>query len=226
MPYILHIDSTTKVCSIALSKDDKLVQLVEIDSDGLAHSEKLHLFIEECLSKAQIQPSHLSAIAVSKGPGSYTGLRIGVSAAKGLCYGLGVPLISIETLTAMANSVASKVEDDAVLIPMIDARRIEVFCSIHQSGKTVKAVHSRILDEEPYDEISSDRVYYFGDGAEKAQDHLNKNWIYLSEPKTTATNLIPLAWKKYQNEDFEDVAYFEPSYHKDFKAGKPKKVLK
>lgn len=226
MSYILHIDSTTKVCSIALSKEDKLVQLVEIDSDGLAHSEKLHLFIEDCLTKAKIKPADLSAIAVSKGPGSYTGLRIGISAAKGLCYGLEIPLIAIETLTAMAHSVAVNVESEAVLIPMIDARRIEVFCSIHQSNKTVKKVHSRILDEEPYDEISTEKVYYFGDGAEKAQEYLKANWTYLSEPKTSAQNLIPLAWGKFQNKDFEDVAYFEPSYHKDFKAGKPKKVLK
>ena len=226
MSYILHIDSTTKVCSIALSKEDELIQLVELDSDGLAHSEKLHLFIEECLEKAALKPSDLSAISVSKGPGSYTGLRIGVSAAKGLCYGLNIPLIAIETLTAMAHSVASNVESDATLIPMIDARRVEVFCSIHQSGTTTKSVHSRILDEEPFDEITSEKVYYFGDGAEKAREHLNATWKYLPEPKTTAKNLIPLAWEKFQNKDFEDVAYFEPSYHKDFKAGKPKKVLK
>ena len=110
MSFILHIDSTTKVCSIALSKENELFQLVEIDSEDLMHSEKLHVFIEECLKKAGIQPNELSAISVSKGPGSYTGLRIGVSAAKGLCYGLGIPLIAIETLTAMAHSVASKVE--------------------------------------------------------------------------------------------------------------------
>ena len=225
MSYILHIDSTTKVCSIALSKNTKLIQLVELDSDDLAHSEKLHLFIEECLEKASKKPSDLNAISVSKGPGSYTGLRIGVSAAKGLCYGLNIPLIAIDTLAAMANSVSLEVESDAILIPMIDARRIEVFCSIHQSGETVKAVHSRILDEEPFDEIIAKKVYYFGDGAEKAQEHLNKDWTYLSAPKTSAKNLIPLAWNKFQNEEFEDVAYFEPSYHKDFKAGKPKRIL-
>ena len=209
-----------------MSKNDQLIQLVELDSDGLAHSEKLHLFIEECLEKAKITTSNLSAVSVSKGPGSYTGLRIGVSAAKGLCYGLNIPLIAVETLTAMAHSVALNVESDAVLIPMIDARRVEVFCSIHQSGETTKPVHSRILDEEPFDEISSNKVYYFGDGAEKAQEYLNASWTYLSKPKTTAKNLIPLTWEKFQNEDFEDVAYFEPSYHKEFKAGKPKKVLK
>ena len=226
MSYILHIDSTTKVCSIALSKDDRLIQLVELDSDGLAHSEKLHLFIEECLEKVNIKPSDLDAISVSKGPGSYTGLRIGVSTAKGLCYGLNIPLIAIDTLAAMAYSVAHDVEKDAVLIPMIDARRVEVFCSIHHKRKEIKAVHSRVLDEEPFDEITAEKVYYFGDGAEKAQEHLNKSWTYLSAPKTSAQNLIPLAWEKFENEDFEDVAYFEPSYHKDFKAGRPKKVLK
>ncbi len=226
MAYILHIDSTTKVCSIALSKNEELIQLVELDSDGLAHSEKLHLFIEECLEKASIKPSDLNAVSVSKGPGSYTGLRIGVSAAKGLCYGLNIPLIAVDTLEAMANTVALEVESDAVLIPMIDARRVEVFCSIHQSGEIVKTVHSRILDEEPFDEITAPKVYYFGDGAEKAQVHLNPNWEYLPEPKTSAKNLIPLTWEKFQNKNFEDVAYFEPSYHKEFKAGKPKKILK
>jgi len=226
MAYILHIDSTTKVCSIALSKEDELVQLVELDSDGLAHSEKLHLFIEECLEKANIKPRDLNAVSVSKGPGSYTGLRIGVSAAKGLCYGLNIPLIAIDTLKEMANSVSLEVESNAVLIPMIDARRIEVFCSIHQSGEIVKPVHSRVLDEEPFKEIYSENVYYFGDGAEKAQIHVNPNWKYLPEPKTTSKNLIPLVWEKFQNKNFEDVAYFEPSYHKEFKAGKPKKILK
>ena len=226
MSYILHIDSTTKICSIGLSKDDALIQLVELDSDGLAHSEKLHLFIEECLEKASIRASDLNAISVSKGPGSYTGLRIGVSAAKGLCYGLNIPLIAVDTLTAMANSVVHNVEKDAVLIPMIDARRIEVFCSIHHKGKEIKTVHSRVLDEEPFDELNSENIYYFGDGAEKAQDYLNSSWIYLPEPKTSAKNLIPLAWRKFINKDFEDVAYFEPSYHKDFLAGKPKKILK
>lgn len=225
MSYILHIDSTTKVCSIALSKNDKLIQLIELDSDGLAHSEKLHLFIEECLEKANIKPSHLDAISVSKGPGSYTGLRIGISAAKGLCYGLNIPLIAVDTLSAMANSVAHHVEKDAVLISMIDARRIEVFCSICQSGKTIKEVHSRILNEEPFTEIKAKKVYYFGDGAEKAQEYLNPLWKYLPKVKTTAQNLISLTWEKFKAKKFENIAYFEPTYHKKFQAGKPKKIL-
>tara|TARA_B100000674_G_scaffold87969_1_gene61004 strand:+ start:39014 stop:39694 length:681 start_codon:yes stop_codon:yes gene_type:complete len=226
LDYILHIDSTTKVCSVALSKEDNLIELIELDSDDLSHSEKLHLFIEKCLLNSAIKPSDLSAVCVSKGPGSYTGLRIGVSAAKGLCYGLNIPLIAIDTLSAMANSVAHKVEETATLIPMIDARRIEVFCSIHQSGNIIKSVHSRILDEEPFDDISTKSVYYFGDGAEKAQEYVNPKWTYLPEQKTSAKNLIPLAFKKFQNQDFEDTAYFEPYYHKEFKAGKPKKILR
>lgn len=226
MSYILLIDSTTKICSIALSKEEKLIQLVELDSDGLVHSEKLHLFIQDCLEKAKIEFSDLVAVAISKGPGSYTGLRIGTSAAKGLCYGLNIPLIAIETLTAMANSVASSVERASVLIPMIDARRAEVFCSIHQHGSTTKRVHSRVLDEEPFNELTNEKVYYFGDGAEKAQEYLSSSWKYLPNTKTTAQNLIPLSWEKFQNKEFEDVAYFEPYYHKDFKAGKPKKILK
>jgi tRNA threonylcarbamoyladenosine biosynthesis protein TsaB len=225
LSYILHIDSTTKVCSIALSKSNTVIQLVELDSDGLVHSEKLHLFIEECLKKANIKTSDLNAISVSKGPGSYTGLRIGISTAKGLCYGLSIPLIATDTLAAMADSVAQNVEDDAILIPMIDARRIEVFCSIHHNRKEIKAVHSRILNEEPFDEFNSSNVYYFGDGAEKAQEHLNSRWTYLSYPKTSATNLVSIAWQKFIKNDFEDVAYFEPSYHKNFHAGKPKKIL-
>tara|TARA_Y100000766_G_scaffold230912_1_gene204890 strand:+ start:1458 stop:2138 length:681 start_codon:yes stop_codon:yes gene_type:complete len=226
LSYILHIDSTTKVCSIALSENDKLIQLIELDSDELAHSEKLHLFIEECLEKGNINPGHLDAISVSKGPGSYTGLRIGISAAKGLCYGLNIPLIAVDTLSAMANSVALNVEKNAVLIPMIDARRVEVFCSVHHQGKEIKAVHSRILDEEPFDELNSENVYYFGDGAKKAQDHLDSSWSYLPKPKTSAKNLIPIAWEKFTEKDFENTAYFEPSYLKNFQAGKPKKVLK
>lgn len=226
MSYILHIDSTTKVCSIALSKQNSLIELVELETNGLIHSEKLHLFIEECLEKAAITPSNLAAVSVSKGPGSYTGLRIGISAAKGLCYGLNIPLIAIDTLEAMAQAVALNVEKNAVLIPMIDARRVEVFCSVHQSGRRIKDVHSRVLDEEPFHEIEAEKVYYFGDGANKAQDYLNRSWTYLLEPKTSAQNLIPLAWEKFRKKEFEDVAYFEPSYHKAFKAGKPKQLLK
>jgi tRNA threonylcarbamoyladenosine biosynthesis protein TsaB len=208
-----------------LSEENKLISLVELDSDELVHSEKLHLFIQECLEKAKIKLSNIAAIAISKGPGSYTGLRIGTSAAKGLCYGLNIPLIAIETLTAMAHSVLSSAEENSVLIPMIDARRAEVFCSIHQHGATIKQVHSRILDEEPFDRFNTEQVYYFGDGGEKAQDYLPSSWKYLPETKTTAKNLIPLAWKKFQDNNFEDVAYFEPYYYKDFKAGKPKKIL-
>ena len=226
MKYILHIDSSTKVCSIALSNGDQLLELIETDSETLAHSEKLHVFIEECLKKAGIKPANLSAICVSKGPGSYTGLRIGVSAAKGLCYGLSIPFIAIDTLEAMADSVQSEVDEGAILIPMIDARRVEVFCSIHQNNNTLAKVHARVLDEKPFTELEGKKGYYFGDGAEKAIQYMPLSFTFLKNQNTSAKNLISLAWKKFENNDFEDTAYFEPFYLKDFKAGKPKKVLK
>ena len=221
--YILHIDSTTKVCSVAISKEDKLLELTEVNSDQLVHSEKLHLFIEECLLKANVKLSDLKAINVSKGPGSYTGLRIGVSAAKGLAYGLTIPLISVDTLEAMADSVS--LAKDAVLIPMIDARRMEVFCSIYQNGKCLRTVSAEVLNESSFSEFNDKQVFFFGDGAEKAVETLNPNFTFIDKIKTSASNLIRLGWGKYSSSDFEDIAYFEPFYLKDFVAGKPKKML-
>ena len=221
--YTLHIDSTTKLCSVAISKDDKLLELTEVNSDQLVHSEKLHLFIEECLLKAKVKLSELKAINVSKGPGSYTGLRIGVSAAKGLAYGLSIPLISVDTLEAMADSVSSA--NDAVLIPMIDARRMEVFCSIHQNGKCLRTVSAEVLEESSFSEFNDKKVFFFGDGAAKAIETLNPNFTFVDEIKTSSSNLIRLGWLKYNASDFENIAYFEPFYLKDFVAGKPKKML-
>ena len=223
--YILHIDSTTKLCSVAISKDDNLLELTEVNSDQLVHSEKLHLFIEECLLKAKVKLSELKAINVSKGPGSYTGLRIGVSAAKGLAYGLNIPLISVDTLEAMADSVSGSSANDAVLIPMIDARRMEVFCSIHQNGKCLSSVSAEVLDESSFSEFNDKQVFFFGDGAAKAIETLNPNFTFINEIKTSSSNLIRLAWRKYNASDFENIAYFEPFYLKDFVAGKPKKML-
>lgn len=223
--YILHIDSTTKVCSVALSKEGALLKLVEIDSEKLSHSEKLHLFIQQSLEEAGITIKELQAIAVSKGPGSYTGLRIGVSAAKGLAYGLDIPLISVNTLDAMASAVQSTVESDAVLIPMIDARRMEVFSSIHQNGSCLEKVSAVVLDEQSFENYAKETVYFFGDGAAKAVETLNPSFKFIDGIKTSAANLIDISWSKFQTKTFEDVAYFEPFYLKDFVAGKPKKML-
>tara|TARA_B100000795_G_C22801605_1_gene442221 strand:- start:2451 stop:3125 length:675 start_codon:yes stop_codon:yes gene_type:complete len=223
--YILHIDSTTKICSVAISNKDKLLELTEVDSDKLVHSEKLHLFIETCLKKANIKIGDLTAVTVSKGPGSYTGLRIGVSAAKGLAYGLGIHLISVDTLEAMMDSVVGTVESNAVLIPMIDARRMEVFCSVYQDHKCINPVCAKVLDELSFTEFKESPVYYFGDGASKATEILHPEFKFIDGVKTSAINLISLAWEKYKAKDFENIAYFEPFYLKDFLAGKPKKML-
>lgn len=223
--YILHIDSTTKVCSVAISNRNQLLKLVEIDSEKLSHSEKLHSFIEECLSSSDLGVKDLNAIAVSKGPGSYTGLRIGVSAAKGLAYGLDIPLISVHTLDAMASAVQKKVALGSVLIPMIDARRMEVFSSIYQNNTCLEGVSAVILEEDSFQKYSDQNVYYFGDGAAKATETLDSSFQYLEGIKTSAANLIDLAWEKFETKVFENVAYFEPFYLKDFVAGKPKKML-
>jgi tRNA threonylcarbamoyladenosine biosynthesis protein TsaB len=223
--YILHIDSTTKICSVAISKKDQLVELTEVSSDRLVHSEKLHLFIEACIEQAGIKIRDLVAINVSKGPGSYTGLRIGVSAAKGLAYGLSIPLISVDTLEAMSDSIVDTLSKDAILIPMIDARRMEVFCSVHQNGKCLKPVSAEVLDDNSFTEFDAKQVHFFGDGAAKAIDTLNSDFNFIDDVKTSASNLIRLGWEKYRSSNFEDVAYFEPFYLKDFVAGKPKKML-
>lgn len=223
--YILHIDSTTKLCSIAISKDGVQVALKEVDSEKLAHSEKLHQFIVDCLNLAKIDVKSISAVAVSKGPGSYTGLRIGVSTAKGLAFGLDIPIISVDTLEAMALAVTPTVPVDSVCIPMIDARRVEVFGAVFRNGKCLEDVQSYILDDGGFTKYEHEEVYFFGDGAAKCKEVLSSKFNFIPAIKTSATHLIKIAHQKFLDKNFEDTAYFEPFYLKDFVAGKPKKML-
>lgn len=223
--YILHIDSTTKLCSIAISKDGVQVALEEVDSEKLAHSEKLHQFIVDCLNSAKIDVKSLSAVAVSKGPGSYTGLRIGVSTAKGLAFGLNIPILSVDTLEAMALSVTNQVPTDAICIPMIDARRLEVFGAVYQNGQCLESVQAFILDDGGFTQYEDEQVYFFGDGAAKCKEVLSSKFNFIPDIKTSATHLIKIAHQKFLDKNFEDTAYFEPFYLKDFVAGKPKKML-
>lgn len=223
--YILHIDTTTKVCSVAVAKNGKQIALVEINSEKLSHSEKLHLFIEQAVQESKISLQDLSAVAVSKGPGSYTGLRIGVSAAKGLCFGLDLPLISVDTLEAMAHFQAKSKSEKAVFIPMIDARRMEVFAGVYQNNTCLEKVHAHVLETNSFEKYANEEVYFFGDGAEKAIETLPNNFNFIPNIGTSSQNLIQLAWEKFEAKAFEDVAYFEPYYLKDFVAGKPKKML-
>lgn len=219
--YILNLETSTRNCSVALAKNGETIICKEIAEIGFSHAEKLHVFIEEIIKEANINFSDLKAIAVSKGPGSYTGLRIGVSAAKGLCFALDIPLISVDTLKVLASQVAI---ENGVIIPMIDARRMEVYSAIfdHQYNK-IRAIEAQILDENSFSEID-EKIYIIGDSSEKAKTILtHKNISYLDEIQFPSANqMSKLSFEKFQNNDFEDVAYFEPFYLKDFLFTTPK----
>ena len=221
MNYILNIETATKNCSVSLAKNGETILCKEIAEQGYSHAEKLHVFIEEILKETAITVQDLKAIAVSKGPGSYTGLRIGVSSAKGLCYALGIPLISIDTLQVLAKQV---VVENGLIVPMIDARRMEVYSAVFDTNhKKIMEVQAEILTEESYAEIT-EAIYFIGDCQEKCKTVLTKNnFHFLPEIIfPSATEMSALSYEKFTKNDFEDVAYFEPFYLKDFLIAKPK----
>lgn len=224
MSYLLHIDTSTQNCSVALSKNDHLLKLKEIN-EGYSHAESLAIIIQEVLAENKVELTNLSAVAVAKGPGSYTGLRIGVSTAKGLCYGLNIPLISVNSLTAMVNQ--PNLPEASFYVPMIDARRMEVYCSVYDRQKSeITSTVASIVDQDSFnDYLNNGQVLFLGDGAGKCKDIITNPNASFSELGSTASGMVSLAFKKLENQDFEDVAYFEPFYLKDFVAGKPKKML-
>ncbi len=215
MIYILNIETATKNCSVSIAKNGETFLCREIAEQGYSHAEKLHVFIEELLKESGIAITEVNAIAVSKGPGSYTGLRIGVSAAKGLCYALGIPLIAIDTLQVLAKKTAV---DAGLIIPMIDARRMEVYSAIFDNHHNkIMEVQAEVLTEESYADLSED-LYFVGDCQEKCKTVLTKpNFYFLPEIVFPSANeMSALSYEKYVKNDFEDVAYFEPFYLKDF----------
>lgn len=215
MGYILNIETATKNCSVALAKSGETILCKEMAEQGFSHAEKLHLFIEEIIKEAGITFSDLSAIAVSQGPGSYTGLRIGVSAAKGLCYALEIPLISVDTLTVLANQLQI---ENGIIIPMIDARRMEVYSAIFNAKKEmIREVQAEILTDSSFSDID-DAVYFVGDSNEKAKTILTKSNFNFVDTVfyPSANEMSAISYKKFLNNSFEDVAYFEPYYLKDF----------
>jgi len=223
MALILGIESATKNCSVALFKDGVVIAEKESITDGYTHAEQLTLFIQNVIDSANITLNKVEAVALSMGPGSYTGLRIGTSTAKGLCYALDIPLIAISTLKAMAFDMA-KNEKSAIYCPMIDARRMEVFSALYDvDNKQVRGVQADVVDENTYTEFLADEIIFFGDGSLKCQEIINhKNAKFIEGINPSAKNLGNLANAKFENKDFEDVAYFEPYYLKDFVAGKKK----
>ena len=230
MPCILHIETSTKVCSVALSEDGKLLYHHE-DFDGPGHSETSGVYVDEALSFANSHAIPVDAVAVSMGPGSYTGLRIGVSLAKGVCYGRALPLIAVPTLKVLCVPVLLGKEEfpeDALLVPMIDARRMEVYSAVYDRAlKEVRPIQADVVTAETYQEyLNRGPVYFFGNGAQKCQaviQHPNARFIEGIHP--LAKNMFPLAERSMHLQDFQDVAYFEPFYLKEFVAIKSKPLL-
>lgn len=217
--YILHLETATKVCSVALSLNGKLMASKEIEEEGYSHGENLNCFIEDVLKSAKINIKEVSAVSLASGPGSYTGLRIGAATAKGLCYALDIPLIAIDALNSLAE-IARVNHPDAVLCPLIDARRMEVYNSFfNKENQLIKEISADIIEEGSYSEFEP--FVYFGDGAEKLQEIWNdKNCTVDLAIKSSAIGQIRLAHERYEAQQFEDVAYWEPFYLKDFIAGK------
>ncbi|WP_432672736.1 tRNA (adenosine(37)-N6)-threonylcarbamoyltransferase complex dimerization subunit type 1 TsaB [Flavobacterium sp. SM2513] len=219
--YILNIETATKNCSVALAKNGITIAFREIAEEGYSHAEKLHVFIEELVSESEITFNELNAIAVSQGPGSYTGLRIGVSSAKGLCYALNIPLIAIDTLQSLAAQITIS---DGVIIPMIDARRMEVFSATYDKDlNTIQKVAAEIIDGESY-QNREEQIHFLGDGASKCKEFLNKNnFTFHDEIRYPSSKEMSfLSFEKYKKSDTVDVAYFEPLYVKDFMITKKK----
>lgn len=215
MALILNIETATKNCSVALSKDGRTIAIRELSEQNFSHAEKLHVFIEELFAESHLKLQDLSAIAVSQGPGSYTGLRIGVSAAKGLCYALSIPLIAVDTLEILARKI--KISNGTIL-PMIDARRLEVYSAFFDSNYAkIRETKAEIIDENSFQE-ETEILHLIGDGAMKFKEILtDEKFKYYPEIQfPSATEMSLISFQKFQNKQFEDVAYFEPFYLKDF----------
>ncbi|SFC87482.1 tRNA (adenosine(37)-N6)-threonylcarbamoyltransferase complex dimerization subunit type 1 TsaB [Algibacter pectinivorans] len=222
MSLILNLETATTNCSVSLSKDGKTIVLKEDNDKNYSHAERLHVYIDAVLKEANITSNDLDAIAVSKGPGSYTGLRIGVSAAKGLCFALNKPLIAVPTLNALAYQVTM---ESGVVVSMLDARRMEVYSAIYDLDyKQIRETQAEILDETSFKNyLEQGKVYFIGNGVEKTKTLINHpNAIFVDNKLPSANHMSVLAYQKYKENSFEDVAYFEPYYLKDFVALKPK----
>ncbi|WPO80757.1 tRNA (adenosine(37)-N6)-threonylcarbamoyltransferase complex dimerization subunit type 1 TsaB [Flavobacterium sp. KACC 22761] len=222
MSFILNIETATKNCSVSIAKNGETIICREIAEEGYSHAEKLHVFIEEIIAESNISVQDLVAIAVSQGPGSYTGLRIGVSAAKGLCYALNIPLIAVDTLETLASRVSIS---EGKIIPMLDARRMEVYNEVFSADlKTERAIQAEVITENSFAEFK-EVLYFVGDCADKCKPVLTKeNFVFLEEIKyPSAREMSKISFDKYQKSDTVDVAYFEPYYLKDFMMTLPSK---
>ncbi len=217
MATILNIETATTNCSVSIGVNGNLVSLVEENTPNYSHAEQLHVFIEKALKKAALTFQDVDAIAVSKGPGSYTGLRIGVSAAKGLSFSLDVPLISVPTLQSMANQLV--LQENEVVVPVLDARRMEVYsCVFNDKLEEIRETKAEVIEEHSFGGyLHKDKVYLVGSGAEKCKAILkDSKFVFKEDYIPSAKEMVLLSYKKFKAGELEDVAYFEPYYLKDF----------
>ena len=216
MSIILNIETTTKNCSVSIAEKGEILSIKELNNGNYSHAEVLHPFILDVLKEANLTSDKIDAVAVSKGPGSYTGLRIGVSAAKGLCFALDKPLISIDTLTSLSFSITIK---EGIIVPMLDARRLEVYASVfNEKHQKIREIKAEIIDENSFCEyLERSKVYFLGDGSQKCKKIItHKNAIFIDAKFPSAQEMAKLSYEKYKISDRENVAYFEPFYLKDF----------
>ncbi|MBQ9286728.1 MAG: tRNA (adenosine(37)-N6)-threonylcarbamoyltransferase complex dimerization subunit type 1 TsaB [Bacteroidaceae bacterium] len=230
MSCILHIETSTKVCSVAVTEDAHVI-FEQVDLDGPNHATRCGVFVEEALSFAESHAIPLDAVAVSEGPGSYTGLRIGASMAKGVAYGRGVPLVAVSTLELLCVPLLLYRDDipsEALFVPMIDARRMEVYAAVYDRAlRPLRPVQADIVEADTYREwLDRGPVCFFGDGAEKCKGVItHPNALFIPDIVPLAKHMYPLAARALQKGELADVAYFEPFYLKDFIATKPKDLL-
>jgi tRNA threonylcarbamoyladenosine biosynthesis protein TsaB len=222
--YIINIETSSKNCSVAIAKNGVQMCCIEAHDDHFIHAEKLHMFVDEALKSANITLADVQAIAISAGPGSYTGLRIGTSAAKGFCYALQIPLIALSSTEILVARMATPTE--ATIIAAIDARRDEIYTQVFSGAKEpLSPIYAHVLTENSFGELNLKQLLFVGDGAEKSASAIKWTDAAFDQCLPSAADMCQLSYTKYKEGQFADVAYFEPFYLKDFVAGKPKKIL-
>jgi tRNA threonylcarbamoyladenosine biosynthesis protein TsaB len=215
LAYILNIETSTTNCSVSLFNDLELMDCIEENTQDYSHSKSLHVFIDSVLKNSELKPKDLSAISVSKGPGSYTGLRIGVASAKGLCFALDIPLISIETLKILSENTSNK----GIVIPCLDARRMEVYSAVfNNKNERIRDTRAEILNEDSFNKyLSVDEVYFIGNANKKIKEIItHKNARFIDDVFPSSRQMGALSFNKFKNNQFEDLNNFEPLYLKDF----------
>ncbi|MCB0482018.1 MAG: tRNA (adenosine(37)-N6)-threonylcarbamoyltransferase complex dimerization subunit type 1 TsaB [Flavobacteriales bacterium] len=227
-PLFICIESSSTNCSVGIIQENVLIDSIEIN-DGYSHSEKLAVFVDQILKRNQLSFRDFNAVVIGRGPGSYTGLRIGTALAKGISFASKLPLIALDTLKIMSAQVLSSttIKENALLLPMLDARRMEVYVAVYdQKLENIKPCWAEVLEKSSFEEFKSQHRYIFGPGSDKYfSAYPNDNITFIDHVIPSVKGMLDLVLEKYLANDFENTAYFEPFYLKNFIAGKPKPIF-